>query len=124
MRVARHVASTAAALLLLAGAWSSPAPAQELLGPDEVRLQDSIAVEIVGREVVAFDLLGSGRLTTRLEIDEVVLWTGARGRVSVVLTDRRLLGATPSRPRGRSVATCSPSSRSTTRCSRSGSVWS
>lgn len=65
------------------------------LPPNEVVLEDSIAVELLDRTIVAFDLLGSGRLSTRLEADEEVLWYGARGRVAIVLTSRRLLGATP-----------------------------
>jgi hypothetical protein len=65
------------------------------LPANEVVLEDSIAIEILDRTIVAFDLLGSGRLDTRLEIDEEVLWYGSRGRVAIVLTSRRLLGATP-----------------------------
>jgi hypothetical protein len=63
--------------------------------PNEVVLEDSIAVEILDRTVVAFDLQGSGRLSLRLELDEEVLWYSARGRVAIVLTSRRLLGAAP-----------------------------
>jgi hypothetical protein len=62
---------------------------------DEVVLEDAIAVEILDREVVAFDLVGSGRLSTRLQIGEEVLFRGARGRIAVVLTTNRMLGATP-----------------------------
>ncbi len=71
------------------------AVAQAPLRADEVVLQDAIAVEIIGREVIAFDLEGSGQLAERLQQDEEVLFTAARGRVAVVLTTRRMLAATP-----------------------------
>ncbi len=71
------------------------AVAQAPLRPDEVVLEDTIAVEVIGREVVAFDLEGSGRLAERLRLDEEVLFAAARGRVAVVLTTQRMLGATP-----------------------------
>jgi predicted RNA-binding protein len=61
----------------------------------EVVLEDAIAVQVIDREVVAFDLEGSGRLALRLELDEHVLFHAARGRVALVLTTSRMLGATP-----------------------------
>lgn len=79
-----------AILLLLAGTVGA-AP----LSQDELVLEDAIAVEVIGREILAFDLEGSGRLVERLEPDEEVLSTAARGRVAVVLTTQRLLAATP-----------------------------
>ncbi len=63
--------------------------------PGEVVLEDTIAVEVIGRELVAFDLVGSGQLSERLELEEEVLFTESRGRVAVVGTNHRLLGATP-----------------------------
>jgi hypothetical protein len=73
---------------------ATPAHAQRNLA-GELVLEDSIAVEIIDRDILAFDLEGSGRLLERLELGEEVLFTGSRGRVAVVLTDRRMLGATP-----------------------------
>jgi hypothetical protein len=74
--------------------WAATdANAQAVL--DQVVLEDAIAVEILDRNVVAFDLQGSGRLKFRLDLDEQVLWSGARGQIAIVLTSRRLLGATP-----------------------------
>jgi len=84
------------ALLLYAALAAAPPASGQALGPGDVVLEDAIAVEIVGREVVAFDLVGSGQLAERLELDEEVLFTGSRGRIALVLTTRRLLGATPS----------------------------
>ena len=77
------------------GLAGAVAEAQAPLRADEVVLEDAIAVEVVGREVLAFDLEGSGRLAERLHLDEEVLYAAARGRVAVVLTTQRLLGATP-----------------------------
>jgi hypothetical protein len=65
------------------------------LDPGGVVLEDVLEVQVLGRELHAVRAEGSGRLVTRLEIGEDVRWTGARGRVGVVITDRRLLGATP-----------------------------
>ncbi len=78
-------------------AWMAmvgPAVAQPV-APGEVVLEDSIAVEVLGRDLVAFDLLGTGQLSERLELDEEVLFTASRGRVALVLTTRRMLAATP-----------------------------
>lgn len=83
--------ATLALLLLFASTAASAQP----VDPGEVVLEDAIAVEIVGRDLVAFDLVGSGQLSERLELEEEVLFSGSRGRVAVVLTNRRLLGATP-----------------------------
>ena len=84
----------ACALALGAG---TPAGAQIRLGadPSQVVLEDTIVVELVGRELVAFDLQGSGQLVERLEAGEEVLRTASRGRVALALTNRRALGATP-----------------------------
>ncbi len=73
--------------------WALEARAQP--GLDSVQLDDVIDVEILGRDIVAVDGLGSGILIERLELGESVQWTGARGRVALVLTDRRALAATP-----------------------------
>ncbi len=89
----RIAAAALAATFVLAAA--ATLQAQRGLEPDRFVLEDTIAVEIIGREVVAFALEGSGRLTTRLELDEEVLFHAARGRVAVVLTNLRMLGATP-----------------------------
>ena len=82
----------AALVFVFAGA---PLHAQHLLSPDQVVLEDVISVELVGRELVAFDLVGSGRLVERLEIGEEVLSTRARGRIALALTTRRMLAAAP-----------------------------
>ena len=71
------------------------APSAQTLEAERLVLEDLCAVEIIDREVVAFDLEGSGRLATRLLLDEEVLFHGSRGRVAVVLTNQRMLGATP-----------------------------
>ena len=88
------VTCLAGALLLLI-LTDTPSRAQSTLEAERFVLEDLIAVEIIDREVVAFDLQGSGRLALRLELDEEVLFYGSRGRVAVVLTNQRMLGATP-----------------------------
>jgi hypothetical protein len=76
-------------------AASDVAQAQRRAEAERFVLEDAIAVEIIDHEIVAFDLEGSGRLAMRLERNEEVLFYGSRGRVAVVLTTQRMLGATP-----------------------------
>ena len=61
------------------------------LGEPEVELQDVVAVELVGRDLYAYDLLGTGTAEIRLEIGEELISAQARGQLAVALTDRRLL---------------------------------
>ena len=84
-----------ATLLGVVSALLTAANANAQVALDQVVLEDAIAVEILDRNVIAFDLQGSGRLKFRLDLDEEVLWSSARGRVAIVVTSRRLLGATP-----------------------------
>ena len=84
---------------VLAALWlAAPAESADLApGADagDVVLEDVIEVQVLDREVFAFDALGSGRIRLRLDEDEKVLWTGSRGRVGIAITNRRLLGASP-----------------------------
>jgi len=77
-------------VILLAG--PSAVRAQVPLFPEEVERIDVIAVERDGRELYAFDALSGGRSTIRLEVGENVLFEKSRGRIGIVLTDRRMLG--------------------------------
>ena len=60
----------------------------------EVELEDVIEVDLVGRDLFAYDLLGTRSPGLRLELGETVLWIRASGRVGIVVTDRRLLAVT------------------------------
>lgn len=92
------VAARLCLALLASTAWAAAAGAQirTSADPEQVVLEDAIAVELLGRELIAFDLEGSGQLVERLELDEEVLSTASRGRVALALTTRRVLAATPS----------------------------
>ena len=68
------------------------ASAEVPLFPEEFERADVIAIERDGREFFGFDSLTGRRARIRLEIGEVVLFEQARGRVGLVLTDRRALG--------------------------------
>ncbi|MFK7898045.1 MAG: hypothetical protein AB8G23_19595 [Myxococcota bacterium] len=72
-----------------------PAAAQVSLLPDEVERIDVIAIEIDDRDVFAFDALSGRRSRLRLEIGEKVYFSESRGRVGLLLTDRRALGIAP-----------------------------
>ena len=61
------------------------------LGEPEVELEDVVAVELVGRDLYAYDLLGTGTAEIRLEIGEELISAQAQGQLAVALTDRRLL---------------------------------
>lgn len=76
---------------------SAPTRAQVALFPDEIERVDVIAIERDGRELYAFDSLTGGRVTLQLDVAEEVLFQASRGRVGVVVTDRRALGVTPGR---------------------------
>lgn len=60
-------------------------------GFEESPLSPQLDVVVLPREVVAVDAEGGGSLGERLEIGERVLYAKQRGRVGVVVTDRRLL---------------------------------
>lgn len=79
--------------------WLVPAmaTAQVALFPDEVERVDVIGIERDGRELYAFDALTGGQVSLRLDVAEEVLFEASRGRVGVVVTDRRALGVTSGR---------------------------
>jgi hypothetical protein len=77
-------AALAASLLLTAAV----AAAQQ---PGEVPLADVLEVLVLDRQLVAIDARGGGQRELALRLEESVLWTGARGRVGVALTDQRVL---------------------------------
>jgi hypothetical protein len=71
--------------------WAAlSAPAQVVDAP-EVELEDVLEIALVGRDLVAYDLLGTRSPRLRLEIGEEVAWMDASGRIGLVVTDRRLL---------------------------------
>jgi len=79
------------AALLAAALPAAPAPAQVAPPPDDLAISDVLQIVITGRDVLALDARTGGQRSTRLDIDEKVLWSSARGRVGVVLTDHRML---------------------------------
>ncbi len=81
------------ALGLLAVA-AGGARAQVSLYPDEVERLDVITIQQDGRNLFAFNAITGSRARVRLDVEEVVLFNESRGRVGIVLTDRRALGVT------------------------------
>ena len=59
-------------------------------------LVDLIDVIVRRREVIAVDPVRGGTKRAALLVGEDVLWSGARGKVAIVVTDRRILGTTTS----------------------------
>jgi len=78
----------ALAILLLAIASAAQVP----LYPTEFERVDVIAIERDGRDLFAFDSVTGRRTTIRLELGEEILFEASRGRIGLVLTDRRALG--------------------------------
>jgi hypothetical protein len=82
------------------GAWlvalalalaASPVEGQRRRAPGETPFADVLQVIQLERELVAVDGLAGAETRVDLERGERVLWTDARGRVGVAVTDRRLL---------------------------------
>ena len=67
------------------------ASAQVPLFPIEIERVDVIAIERDGRDIFAFDALIGRRATIRLEIGEEVVFEASRGRLGIVMTNRRAL---------------------------------
>jgi hypothetical protein len=76
----------------LVGVPAQIAQAQVGLLPGEIERTDVIAIERDGRDLFAFDGLSGLRSTIRLELEEKVVFERTRGRVGLVLTNRRALG--------------------------------
>ena len=68
----------------------APSPAFDL-GP----LEDQLEIVELEREILAFDPWTGAALAVGLGREEVVRWRGVRGRVGLVVTDRRLLATVP-----------------------------
>lgn len=79
------------ALLLLAG----PATAQRF--EEDFEAEDTIAIEQIDRDIVAFDGFGGVRGRLQLARGETLDWMHARGRVAIAVTDRRVIAASASR---------------------------
>jgi len=62
---------------------------------DEVPLEDLIEIVVMEDEILGIDATGGGSSVVRRHLGEDVLWTGVRGRVGVVITDRRVLALAP-----------------------------
>ncbi len=82
----------AIALVTLLLGVSGPAAAQTLAPSfDRVPLADLLEILVLQRELVAVDAASGGQTTAELHLGERVMWSGARGKVGVVLTDQRVL---------------------------------
>lgn len=84
----RALVATLGALLWALAAVAAP---PTVVQPDEVVLEDQIALEVIDRDIYAFDAQGTGRNHFRLELGEQVVSSGQRGRVAYVMTNRRAL---------------------------------
>lgn len=76
---------------LLTGLLLGEAAGAEPRAPGETPIADVLQLLVLERDVVAVDGLAGTELRQRLELGEVVVFAESRGRVGVVLTDRRVL---------------------------------
>ncbi len=81
----------AVAAAIGAGLAGLPARAENRRAPGETPLADVLQIVVLGRRVVAIDGLAGTETSESLELGENVLWSEARGRIGVALTDRRVL---------------------------------
>lgn len=91
----------AAAGPAVAGHWLAPhAGARVFLDEpfDLAPLPDLLQVVIRDRELLAIDGYAGGVVRQTLGVGEQVQWSGSRGRVAVVLTNRRILAVTTISP--------------------------
>lgn len=86
---ARRSGRRLACVALLVGGAAAAAP--PVVRQDEAVLEDLIAVDVLDRDVYAFDAEGAGRNHLRLHLGEEVVARGQRGRVALVMTNRRAL---------------------------------
>jgi len=75
------------AILLLAGVDSAFAESPSL----DVPLSDILEVFLLDRDLIAVDAESGAQRAARLRLNEKLLWSGARGRVGVAITDQRVL---------------------------------
>lgn len=76
--------------LVAVGAAAGVARAQ-LVSLDEVPLGELLEVLLIDRDLVAISARRGGQISERLLLDESVLWLGARGKIGVAVTTRRIL---------------------------------
>jgi hypothetical protein len=91
MKCGRAAAALGVGFALLAFVPAEPARGQRVRAPGETPIADVLQLIQLDRELVAVDGLAGADIRVDLELGERVLWTEARGRVGIAVTDRRLL---------------------------------
>lgn len=82
----------------MAASWilsGTPVGADVGLFADEFERTDVIAIEVDGRDVFGFDSVTGQRARIRLELAEKILFEQSRGRIGLLLTNRRALAIGP-----------------------------
>jgi hypothetical protein len=75
--------------------FAKAATPQVPIFPDEFQRSDVIAIELDDRTLFGFDSVSGARTEMRLEISENVHFIRSRGRVGLVLTNRRAIALGP-----------------------------
>jgi hypothetical protein len=58
-------------------------------------IEDQLEILVRDRELLAIDAWSGGRTAVDLSRNEEILWSGVRGRVALVVTDRRAVATVP-----------------------------
>jgi hypothetical protein len=77
-------------------ALTAAAAAHGQVRADETPLEDLLELVQLEHQLLAIDAEGGGQTRVDLELGEQVVWSRSRGRVGVVLTDRRVLAVAAS----------------------------
>lgn len=88
----RRSPSVAAAVCGALLALAPPAPDARATSDVESAIEDTVIVRVLDREVVGVDAVARGSSSLRLDPGERLLSHEARGRIGIVVTNRRLLG--------------------------------
>ncbi len=78
-------------ILVLGLVVAAPDARSQPVSGDQVPLAELLEVLLIDRDLLAIDARQGGEISERLQLDESVLWLGARGKVGVAVTTRRIL---------------------------------
>jgi hypothetical protein len=81
-------------VLLVIGAALAPMRSSRAQPIEAIPLEDILEIVVLEHQLLAISATGGGQTRVEVELGEQILWTGTRGRVGIVLTDRRILGVT------------------------------
>jgi hypothetical protein len=82
------------AMLVVVAAALAPLGSPRAQPVEAIPLEDILEIVVLERQLLAISATGGGQTQVGIELGEQILWTGSRGRVGIVLSDRRILAVT------------------------------